>query len=140
MHTENRRWNLLAEGDGKHFVVAFVGDQCMETEFVCEWDEKDESAPCYDKNVGCLVKYSWDNIGTDLMERNEDESQLLKVRLPVGYRCSGSGEDFEDYIYSVRPIPPGTEPRDAQILDPETGTVHLPHGTVDIDGNVTLNE
>lgn len=29
------------------------------------------------------------------------------------------------------------EPRDKQILDPETGTVHAPGLTVDIDGTVT---
>jgi hypothetical protein len=31
------------------------------------------------------------------------------------------------------------EPRDKQILDPETGTVHAPGLTVDIDGKVTFH-
>lgn len=100
IETKNRK--LLAEGDGKHFIVAWIGDQDMETQFVCEWDEEDESAPCHLEGGGCLIKNSYDSIGDDMMEAVE-EPQLLKVRLPIGYRTEGHGEDFEDYIYSVRP-------------------------------------
>lgn len=101
------KYDQLEKGDGKHFVVAWIGDQGIETEFVCEWPEDDDKAPCYDPGVGdgCRVKYTWDNIGHDLMEKNEDESQLLKVKFPVGYRTEGHGDDFEDYIFSVRPNP-----------------------------------
>ena len=168
METEAKNENMLAAGDGKHFVVAWIGDQGFEHKFVCEWNNAPE-APCRPKDgEGCFIEASYDSIGQDMFETNEDESQLLKVRFPVGYRHEGYGEDFEDYLYSVRPkvpeghtylghgvvstgpvnpvdaafadLPAGTEARDRQILDPETGTVHMPHGTVDIDGNVTLDE
>lgn len=110
LEAQAKRENSLVEGDGKHFVVAFISDSGFETQFVCEWDPTDDEAPCYDPGLGdeCKIKYSWDNVGTDMMEKNPDESQLLKVRFPVGYRVEGYGEDREDWVYSVRPqVPEG---------------------------------
>jgi hypothetical protein len=114
---ESHKMRLLAEGDGKHFIVAWIGDQDMETQFVCEWDEWDENAPCHQEGGGCCIKNSYDSIGDDMMEAVE-EPQLLKVRLPIGYRTEGSGEDFEDYIYSVRPDgSPRVEPEPADDVE-----------------------
>lgn len=153
LESDARNENSLAAGDGKHFVVAWIGDQGMETDLACEWDPKDDKAPCYDPGLGpgCKIKYSWDNIGSDMMEKSP-ERDLLKVKFPIGYRTEGHNDDFEDWVYSVRPtvdaeldaamadLPEGTEPRSQQILDPETGTVHGPHVQVDIDGKVTFND
>lgn len=101
-----RKGDALYEGDGKHFIVAWIGDSGMETNLVCEWPEDDRSAPCYaNDEIGCKIKYSWENIGTDMLERQEDAAKLLKVKFPIGYRTEGHGEDFEDWIFSVRPKP-----------------------------------
>lgn len=46
---------------------------------------------------------------------------------------------FEKAICECRRKKHNGEPRDEQILDPETGTVHAPGLTVTEDGTVTFN-
>jgi hypothetical protein len=60
----------------------------------------------------------------------------------------GNCTECVDVLRAVKDLPPICqckrknhlgEPRDQQILDPETGTVHAPGLTVDSDGNVEFH-